>query len=142
MKQKQGPFHPLRIEAVPCNMDIAQEHLAAFTQSFVRYDRRERAKHILFHLSLKRPHRHLCEISNMLDERYTTPPQPLPIQANLPTHGVYFAGGNEAWQMSLSDAETAQYLGQDAIWSAIAGSYAVFLHHENMQWICYRGQST
>jgi hypothetical protein len=58
---------------------------------------------------------------------------------SLPTTGVYYAGGRDAWQLSLADAELAStYLGHDAVWSAIEGSYAAFLHHEGLRWICYR----
>jgi hypothetical protein len=79
------------------------------------------------------------DIHKLLDERFTSPPQRLSLPGSLPIVGVYFAGGEKAWLLSLPDAEVASgYLGQDAIWSGICGSYAAFLYHENLRWLCYR----
>ena len=138
MRLRDGPFHPLRIEAVPSDPDTARQHLEAFVRAFVRSDSRARAEHILFRLAPRQSHR-LKDLGKLLDERHTSPPQELRLPAFLPTIGVYYAGGSDAWRLSLADAELAStYLGHDAIWSAVEGSYAAFLHHEGLRWICYR----
>jgi len=140
MSLRDGSFHPLRIEAVPCDMKTAREHLDAFVVAFTRSDDRARAQHILFRLAPKHPDR-LGALYKLLDDRYTSPPQDLSLPAKLPTTGVYFAGGHEAWLLSLEDAMVvSDYLCRDAVWSGVAGRYAVFLHHERMRWICYRSR--
>ena len=41
--------------------------------------------------------------------------------------------------MSLEDAKmVSDYLCRDAVWSGVAGRYAAFLHHETLQWLCFR----
>ena len=138
MSLRDGPFHPLRIDAIPCDMKTAREHLELFVRAFIRSDGRSRAEHILFRLSRKHPDR-LGTLHKLLDDRYTSPPQDLSLPTKLPTDGVYYAGGDEAWLLSLENAKTvSDYLCRDAVWSGVAGCYAAFLHHESMQWLCYR----
>ena len=138
MSLRDGPFHPLRIEAVRCDPDVARRHLQAFVRAFVRTDSRSRAEHILFRLAPRQAHR-LKDLGKLLDERHTSPPRDLQLPGSLPTTGMYYAGGRDAWRLSFADAELAStYLGRDAVWSAVEGSYAAFLHHEGLRWICYR----
>lgn len=138
MSLRDGPFHPLRIEAVPCDMGTAREHLSSFVRSFVRADGQARSEHILFRLARKHPDR-LGALYKLLNDRYTSPPQDLSFPPNLPTSGVYLAGGDEAWLLQLEDAKVvSDYFCRDAVWSGVAGIYAEFLHHETMQWLCYR----
>ena len=135
---RDQPFHPLQIASVPCDMETVRIHVDAFILAFVRSDRRERARHIMFRLATKQPHR-LGALCKLLDDRYTSPPRDLILPMELPAAGIYFAGGNEAWLLSLVDAELVScYLGHDAVWSGVAGSYAAFLHHEGARWLCYR----
>lgn len=142
MSRRDGPFHPLRIEAVPCEPASAREHLEAFVRAFIRAGVRDRAEHILFRLAPKHPDR-LGDLHRLLDERYTSPPQELRLPASLPDTGIYFAGGREAWLLSLADAEVVSvYLCRDAVWSGVSGSYAAFLHHEGQRWLCYRKPTT
>jgi hypothetical protein len=138
MSARGGPFHPLRIDAAPCDADVLQQHLAAFLRSFIRRDRRERAEHIVFRLAPDDSDR-LGELHRMLDERYSSPPRELRLPHGLPEAGVYYAGGTEGWMVQRADAEMATgFLGRDAIWSAVPGVYAWFLFHENLRWECYR----
>jgi hypothetical protein len=138
MSLRDGPFHPLRIEGVRCDMETARQHLDAFVLAFVRSDRRARAQHILFRLATKHPDR-LGALCKLLDDRHTSPPQDLTLPTKLPAIGIYFAGGNEAWLLSPVDAGLVScYLGRDAVWSGVAGSYAAFLHHEGLRWLRYR----
>jgi hypothetical protein len=138
MSLRDGPFHPLRIEAVPCDMQTAREHLASFVRAFIRSDSRARAEHILFRLAPKYPDR-LGGLHKLLDDRYTSPPQYMSLPTQLPGSGIYFAGGNEAWLLSLDDAKlVSNYLCRDAVWSSVAGSYAAFMYHERLHWLCYR----
>lgn len=138
MSHREGPFHPLQIEAVPCDMETAREHLRAFVRAFVRSDRLTRAEHLSFRLAPKQPDR-LGALHQLLDDRYISPPHELSLPSNLPATGVYFAGRDEAWVLSLSDAQIASsYLCRDAVWSGLTGVYAAFLHHEGSQLLCYR----
>ena len=137
MSKRDGPFHPLRIAAVPCDPAVAQAHMAAFVRAFVRSDSRARAEHILFRLGPKEPDR-LSNLPKLLDDRYASPPKALHLPPSLPQTGVFFTG-REAWLMSLADAETVSgYLCRDGVWSGVAGSYAAVLHHEWSRWLCYR----
>jgi hypothetical protein len=138
MSVRDGPFHPLRIEAVACDPLIARQHIEAFIGSFIRAGSRERAQHIVFKLAPKDPHR-LKDLWKLLDERFTSPPQKFNSLPATPPIGIYITGKVEVWLLSLADAETVSgYLGQDAIWSGTCGSYAAFLDHEWHRWICYR----
>ena len=138
MSLSDGPFHPLRIEAVSCDLETAKNHLDSFVRAFVRSDSRARAEHILYRLAPKKPDR-LGDLCKLLDDRYTSPPRDLSLPAKLPTNGVYFAGGDEVWLLSLEDAKlVSDYLCRDAVWSGVPGSYAAFLHHDKMQWLCSR----
>ena len=138
VSRRDGPFHPLRIHAVKCDMETARQHLVAFIRAFISYDARARAEHIVFRLAPKNPNR-IADLHKLLDERFTSPPKDLAIPTKLPTTGVYFEGGDEAWLLSLEDAMcVSNYLTRDAIWSGVAGNYAVFLHHEGLKWYCYR----
>jgi hypothetical protein len=142
MKARRGPFHPLRIEATPCDAAVVQEHLAAFVRKFVRADRRDRAEHVVFRLAPKDADE-LKALQHMLDERYTAPPRVFRLPTDLPEVGVYYAGGDQGWVIRRNDAEVASsYLGQDAIWSGIAGTFAVFLQHHGLRWVCYREPNT
>jgi hypothetical protein len=51
MIARDGPFHPLKIEATACDPEIARKHLESFISSFIRSDGRSRAHHILFRLN-------------------------------------------------------------------------------------------
>jgi hypothetical protein len=138
MSVRDGPFHPLRIDAVPCETGAMREHLEGFIKSFIRSDGKARAQHILLRLGIKHPDR-LKDIYKLLDDRHTSPPQEWHLPASLPSSGIYFAGGEDGWLLSLTDAEVVSgYLCQDAIWSGVCGSYAAFLHHEGSRWVCYR----
>jgi hypothetical protein len=138
MSVRDGPFHPLKIDAVPCDPEVIRQHLGAFVQSFIRKARQPRAEHIVFRLAAKQAHR-LGQLQSMLDERYTSPTKQLRLPSGLPDLGVYFAGGRDGWIIHRSDAELASgYLGCDAIWSGVPGTYGMFLHHEGTQWLCYR----
>jgi hypothetical protein len=138
MKTRRGPFHPLHIDATPCGDAVVRDHLAEFVRRFVRADRRDRAEHVVFRLAPKDADE-LKALQHMLDERYTTPPSEIILPTDLPELGVYYAGGNEGWIVRRDDVEAASsYLGRDAVWSAIAGVYAMFLQHHGMRWVCYR----
>lgn len=138
MSVRDGPFHPLRVEATPCEAATVREHLSAFIRRFTRPDRRDRAEHIVFRLAPNDADR-LKVLQHMLDERYTAPPRDLRLPADLPDVGVYYAGGDQGWLMHRTDAEiVSSYLGRDAVWSGITGTYAVFLQHHGLRWVCYR----
>jgi hypothetical protein len=137
MSKRDGPFHPLRIEADPCDPAEAQAHMAAFVRDFIRPDARGRAEHILFRLGPKEPDR-LSDLPELVDDRYTSPPRDLRLPAALPQAGVFFTG-RAAWRLALADAEAVSgYLCRDGVWSGVAGSYAAVLHHEWSRWLCYR----
>lgn len=77
MSARDGPFHPLRIEAIPCDIARAREHLDSFVRAFIRSNGRSRAEHILFRLA---PHPdRLGALCKLLDDRYTSPPQDLSV---------------------------------------------------------------
>src|SRR5688572_16882899 len=44
MSHRKGPFHPLRIEAIPCDSETVREHLDSFVRAFIRSEDRSRAE--------------------------------------------------------------------------------------------------
>src|SRR5206468_1500230 len=96
MSVRDGPFHPLRVAATPCEAATVREHLSAFIRRFIRPDRRDRAEHVVFRLAPNDADR-LKDLQHMLDERYTAPPRDPRLPAGLPDVGVYYAGGDQGW---------------------------------------------
>jgi hypothetical protein len=141
MGVRDGPFHPLRIEAVAGDPEATKRHIDAFVRVFIRPEARERASHVIFKLAPRHPDR-LGDLHRLLDDRYTGPPQDLRLPPSLPDSGLYFDGKN-SWVLTLADAELVSgYLCRDALWFGISGRYAAFLHHEWRRWLCYRPSRT
>lgn len=141
--RKQAPkYVPVTVAPVPATWEETECHVRAFIASFIKLERRSRWAHCVL-ASREKASGHLHRFGHDHEggrcaELEGADGFPLALEDRYGSErGLYFDGVLPPCRMTAAEAATkTTEEGSDALLSFVAGSRALFFHHEGRVWRC------